>query len=118
MNVVWHGHYVRYMELARCALLERYRYGYSEMLASGYAWPVVDMRIKYLRTVSFRQRLRVHATVAEWENRLRIDYLMLDAVSGARINKAHTIQVAVDLKNGEMQFACPPILRERLGVGP
>jgi acyl-CoA thioester hydrolase len=118
MNVVWHGHYARYLELARCALLDRFHYGYPEMRESGFAWPVVDMRLKYLRTASFRQRLRVQATITEWENRLRIDYLMFDATTGVRINKAHTIQVAVSLQSGEMQFVCPPILWERLGVSP
>lgn len=118
MNVVWHGHYARYLELARCALLDRCHYGYPEMRESGYAWPVVDMRLKYLRTASFRQRLRVRATITEWENRLRIDYLMFDVATGVRINKAHTIQVAVSLQSGEMQFVCPSILWERLGVSP
>ena len=118
MNVVWHGHYARYLELARCALLDRFHYGYPEMRESGYAWPVVDMRLKYLRTASFRQRLRVQATITEWENRLRIDYLMFDVATGVRINKAHTIQVAVSLQSGEMQFVCPAILWERLGVAP
>ena len=23
MNVVWHGHYIKYLEVARCALLDR-----------------------------------------------------------------------------------------------
>ena len=23
MNIVWHGHYIKYLELARCALLAR-----------------------------------------------------------------------------------------------
>ena len=118
MEVVWHGHYARYLELARCALLERFDYGYAAMRVSGYAWPVVDMRLKYVRAAVFNQRLRVRGEVTEWENRLRIDYLITDASSGARVNKAHTIQVAVDMRTQEMQFVCPAVLWERLGVHP
>ena len=118
LNVVWHGHYARYLELARCALLERFDYGYAAMRVSGYAWPVVDMRLKYVRAAVFNQRLRVRGEVTEWENRLRIDYLITDASSGARVNKAHTIQVAVDMRTQEMQFVCPAVLWERLGVHP
>src|SRR2546425_13138340 len=70
MEIVWHGHYVKYMELARCALLERFDYGYPQMRASGYAWPVVDLRVKYLRSASFAQRIKVRAEIVEWENRL------------------------------------------------
>jgi len=118
LNVVWHGHYARYLELARCALLERFDYGYAAMRVSGYAWPVVDMRLKYVRAAVFNERLRVRGEVTEWENRLRIDYLITDASSGARVNKAHTIQVAVDMRTQEMQFVCPAVLWERLGVHP
>jgi len=116
MDIVWHGHYVKYLELARCALLERFDYGYPQMRASGFAWPVVDMRLKYMRSASFGQRIKVRAEITEWENRLRIDYLMRDAASGERLNKAHTVQVAVDLATREMQYVCPPVLLERLGL--
>ena len=116
MGIVWHGHYVKYLELGRCALLDRFDYGYAQMRASGYAWPVVDMRLKYVRPAAFGQKLILRSEITEWENRLRIDYLLRDAASGQRLNKAWTIQVAVAAASGEMQFVCPPVLRQRLGL--
>ena len=118
MEVVWHGHYVKYLELARCALLSRYDYDYPQMRDSGYAWPVVDMRLKYVRPVVFGQQLVVRAEIVEWENRLKIEYLVRDAASGERLNQAYTIQVAVDIASGEMQYVSPPVLWEKLGVQP
>lgn len=118
MEVVWHGHYVKYLELARCALLSRFDYDYPQMRASGYAWPVVDMRLKYVQPVVFGQKVKVRAEITEWENRLRIDYLIRDAATGNRLNQAHTLQVAVSLATRELQFVCPPVLWERLGVRP
>jgi acyl-CoA thioester hydrolase len=118
MEVVWHGHYVKYLELARCALLSRYDYDYPQMRDSGYAWPVVDMRLKYVRPVVFGQKLVVRAEIVEWENRLKIEYLVRDAASGERLNQAYTIQVAVDIPSGEMQYVSPPVLWEKLGVKP
>ncbi len=32
MNVVWHGHYVKYLEVARCALLDQIGHNYNDML--------------------------------------------------------------------------------------
>lgn len=116
MQIVWHGHYVKYLELARCALLAKFGYDYPQMQASGYAWPVVDMRLKYVAPASYGQALLIRAEITEWENRLRIDYLIRDAVSGHRLNKAHTIQVAVEIASQQMQYVCPPVLWERLGV--
>ena len=118
MEVVWHGHYLKYLELARCALLQSYDYDYPQMRESGYAWPIVDLRTKYVRSARFGQRLKVRAQIVEWENRLRIEYLIRDAKTGARLNSASTIQVAVDLATREMCFVCPEVLWQRLGVTP
>jgi acyl-CoA thioester hydrolase len=116
MDVVWHGHYMKYLELARCALLQRFDYDYPQMRDSGYAWPIVDLRAKFVRSARFGQRLKVRAQIVEWENRLKIDYLISDAGSGEVVTRAHSIQVAVDLRTGEMCFASPPVLLERLGM--
>ena len=81
-----------------------------------YAWPVIDMRIRYIKPVRFGQRVMVKATLREWENRLLIDYLVSDRESGQRLTKGTTVQVAVDMSNGEMCFVSPPVLFERLGL--
>ncbi len=118
MNVVWHGHYAKYFEIARCALLDRFDYSYPQMQASGFLWPVVDMRIKFVGSAVFGQKLKVRATITEWENRLRIDYVISDALDARVLTKAHTIQVAVDMASREMLFMSPPVLFEKLGVKP
>src|SRR4051794_22169571 len=73
MQIVWHGHYVKYLEVARCALLESVGYGYLQMKESGYAWPVIDMNLRYVGSATFGQRLTLRAEIVEWENRLKID---------------------------------------------
>jgi len=118
MEIVWHGNYVKYLESARCALLDKFGYNYPQMRDSGYVWPIIDMRLKYVRPARFGQKLKIHATITEWENRLKINYLIRDATSNLTINQAYTIQVAVDLASGEMQYLCPAILWQCLGVTP
>jgi len=116
MQIVWHGNYVKYLEVARCALLDKIGYNYEQMKASGYAWPIIEMNLRYAGPATFGQRLLLRAEIVEWENRLRIDYLISDAASGKRLNRATTTQVAVDVHSGEMCFASPAILFEKLGV--
>ena len=74
MGVVWHGNYFRYLEIAREQLLKQFDYGYRQMQASGYVWPIVDTRLKYIAPVLFEQRIEVRAQLEEIENRLRIGY--------------------------------------------
>lgn len=117
-QVAWHGHYSKYFEVARCALLDRIDYNYPQMGESGYFWPVIDLRVRYVAPLHFQQKVRVTATLVEWENRLRVNYLISDADTGLRLCKGYTTQVAVEIASGEMQFASPPILAEKLGIAP
>jgi len=118
MGVVWHGNYFRYFEIAREALLNQFNYGYQQMKASGYLWPVVDTRVKYRSALIFEQRIRVRARIEEFENRLRIGYDIFDAETGKRATTGYTIQVAVAEINRELCFVSPDILFERMGVTP
>jgi acyl-CoA thioester hydrolase len=116
VNVVWHGHYAKYLEIARDELMDRIGYGHAEMLASGYVWPVVEMRVRYLQAARLRQRLRVRAAIVDYEARLKIAYEVSDAATGRRLTRAHTVQVAVRIDTGEMLFATPAVLRERIAA--
>jgi acyl-CoA thioester hydrolase len=111
MEVVWHGNYPRFLEQARCALLDKIAFNYVEMSRTAYIWPIVDMRIKYVRPVRFGQEITVSATLAEYENRIKIDYLIKDTATGEALTKAHTIQVAVHKASGETVFESPAELR-------
>jgi acyl-CoA thioester hydrolase len=116
MGVVWHGHYVKYLEIARCALFDRIDYNYPQMKASGYAWPVIELNIRYPRPLQFQQKVRVKAKLEEWENRLKVGYLIEDIASGQRLTRAYTVQVALDMKRNEMLYVSPQILFEKLGI--
>lgn len=107
-QVVWHGHYLKYLENARWALMDQLGVGLAAMLDSGFGWPVVDLQVKYLRLTRYADRLRVRAALVDWESQLTIVYLVTDAASGERVARAQTRQVAVDTATGLLQFASPP----------
>lgn len=118
MEVVWHGHYVKYVEIARGALLDSIDYNYPQMRESGYLWPVIELQLRYVASARFGARLKLRAEIVEWENRLKIAYLISDAATGKRLTRASTTQVAVEIATGEMCFASPPVLFEKLKVSP
>ena len=111
MDVVWHGHYVKYLEMARCALLDEIGHNYVQMKAAGYVWPVIDLQLRYVRAARFGQRLNVRAELVEWRNRLKLHYLLSDAQTGERVTRASTIQVAVTTA-GEMQLLSPRVFTD------
>ena len=116
MGVVWHGNYFRYFEIVREALLAQFDYGYRQMKDSGYVWPVVETRVKYRDVLTFEQRIRVRATVEEYENRLRIGYQIFDAATGKRTTTGYTIQVAVEAQTKSLCYVSPDILFARMGI--
>lgn len=108
VGVVWHGHYLRYIENARWALMNQLGYGLERMVESGFAWPIIELHAKYISPARFGDRLRARASLVEWESRLALNYLISRTDDGARIARARTVQVAVDVHSGELQFATPP----------
>lgn len=58
----------------------------------------------------FGQKLIVRADLIEWENRLKIHYLISDAATGERMTRASSVQVAVEIASREMQLVSPRAL--------
>jgi acyl-CoA thioester hydrolase len=114
MNIVWHGNYARFLELGRCELLDRLDYNYNQMQASGFAFPIVELRLKYVAPIRFRQDFTVITTLVEYEHRLRFDYVIRDLASGAVLTRGRTTQVAVRIDTGELCLESPPVLIEKV----
>ncbi len=114
MNIVWHGNYVKYFELARCKLLDKIGYNYRDMASSGFAFPIVDMRIKYVKPILFGQNIDIVASLEEWQVRLKINYQVLDQNTREKLTTGHTIQAAIDMQSQEMKFECPQVLVDKI----
>lgn len=114
MNITWHGHYVKYFELARCALLDKIGFNYQAMAASDYYWPIVDLQVKYIKSAYFSDEIIITATLIEFENRLRIEYFITNKKTGDKLTKGHTTQVAVSKHDNEICFVSPQILIDKI----
>ncbi|NBF18434.1 acyl-CoA thioesterase, partial [Pseudomonas sp. Fl4BN2] len=79
-----------------------------------FLWPVVEAHLKYIKPATYGQQIEVHATLIEYEKRLKISYEIVDCASGTRLTKGTTTQVAVCARTGELQFVSPPVMIERV----
>jgi acyl-CoA thioester hydrolase len=79
------------------------------MRDAGYTWPIIDVQLRYMRGARFNQRIVVRADLVEWENRLKINYLIRDAETGERMTRGSTVQVAVEIASREMLLASPRV---------
>jgi acyl-CoA thioester hydrolase len=114
VGVMWHGHYLKYLETARWSLMDKLDFGFDVMVASGYSWPIVEMHVKYVQAARLGQRLSVRASLIEWEHRLTVNYLVARADNHERLARARSMQVAVDARTNALQFVTPQPLLERV----
>jgi len=108
-GIVWHGHYMKYFELARCALLDDIGYGYRVMMDTGVVWPVIDMSVRYVFPLLLDQEVVVTACLEEWRLRLVIGYEVRDG-NGVVYTKGRTVQAPVDAKTRTLQLGSPDLL--------
>lgn len=114
MGIVWHGNYLNYFEKGRRALLEKINYDYHEMRKSGYAFPVIDIAVKYPGALHFGDRIIIKAILTEYEYRLRIQYEIRNAETGQLCTKGISTQMAFDVKAADSCFVSPKILADRV----
>lgn len=107
MNVVWHGNYVKYLETARCELLDEIGYNYEAMKNDGFAFPVVKLDIKYVKPVFFGDEIEVKAILTEFESFLKFRYIIRNAKTKEKLSVANSSQVAVDMKDMQTCLILP-----------
>ncbi|MBO5690718.1 MAG: acyl-CoA thioesterase, partial [Spirochaetaceae bacterium] len=95
-------------------LLEKIGYGYPQMTASGYAFPITEVKVKYIKPLFFQQRVRATATLEEYESMLRISYILQDVDTGAITTKGSSSQVAIKINTRTTCFDCPDIFIEKV----
>lgn len=110
LRIVWHGHYVQWLEDARQSLGTAIGLGYEDLVRERYAAPVVDMQLKYKRPARYGDKLHVTATL-HWTEvpKLLHSYEIRRAEDGELLTTAETTQVLLT-PAGELALNFPPFL--------
>jgi acyl-CoA thioester hydrolase len=109
-GVVWHGHYVLYLEHAREALTGRFGFTAARALEMGYRVPVTQMELRYRAPARPDQTIHVTARLrAPSVARLIMDY-EVRSETGDLLASAQTEQVVVNTE-GELLLTLPAGLR-------
>jgi acyl-CoA thioester hydrolase len=114
MRIVWHGNYLKYFEKARCALLDKIGYNYSDMEKSGWAFPVTGISVKYVNSLHFLDRVRAKAILTEYENCIKIKYELYNAETGQLCTKGDSTQMAINMVLGESSMVCPTVFTDKV----
>lgn len=112
MNVVWHGNYVKYMEIARCDFFRSIKYTYDDMRSDGIMYPIAKMDFKFIKSAKFEDEITIKCILKELEPALIFRYEIY--TNGEKIFVGNTMQIGVKIKTGESIFEAPGRLKESL----
>ncbi len=74
MNVVYHGNYAQYFEVARAEAIRELGFTYKEMEAMGVVMPIVELHTKFLRPAKYDDLLTIKTQLREMPTDHRIEF--------------------------------------------
>jgi acyl-CoA thioester hydrolase len=115
MEVVWHGNYFRYFEMARSVLVGGLGLDWPDLRPLGISMPVVKTEAEYRAPLVYGQRVRIRASLRDpLSPALEISYEIRDEAGIKVFARGVTKQVYVRHATGELLFAVPAELAARL----
>lgn len=113
LHVVWHGHYYKYFELARTALLRSRRLDVPDMIELGYRMVVIESKCRHTFPLRYGDRFRVSAGFKEVEYRLHIAFEIMNLSAERRSATGYTMLATLD-PAGNLLLGTPQCMIERL----
>src|SRR5262245_4315060 len=117
LGIVWHGHYYKYLELARTSLLRARGLDAGDLVGPRYRFLVIESACRHASPLRYGDRVRVRAWLRDVEHRIFVAYEVTNLSTGRRAARAHTILATTD-KDGSMLLRTPRAIRDRLVADP
>ena len=115
MQIVWHGNYLKYFEVARQALFKKYGVDMQHYTQdTRYVFPVVRSMIKHISPLRFDDEFVCTVVLKEARVRIVLDFEIKLVSNGKVCAKGWTEQVAVLLPEMEMVFQIPEEIQKAL----
>jgi acyl-CoA thioester hydrolase len=113
LQVVWHGHYYKYFELARTALFRACKLDVPDMIELGYRMVVIESKCRHMFPLRYGDKFRVSAWFKEVEFRLHVAFEIFNLTAQRRAAKGHTLLATLDA-GGNLLLATPASMSNRV----
>jgi len=115
MQIVWHGNYLKYFEVARQALFRKYGVDLQcYMENTRYIFPVVRSTIKHIWPLRFDDEFICTAVLQEARVKIVLDFEIKLISNGKVCTTGRSEQVAVLFPEMEMVFQIPEEIQKAL----
>lgn len=113
-GIVWHGAYVAWLEEARVEYLRSLGVEFADLVASGCDLPVVELALRYRKTLKLGQSAIIKAKMSLQGVRLNWDYEIRSPNDSDLYLTARVALVAVDRQTWKIMRQLPPILQNAM----
>ncbi len=113
LHVVWHGHYYKYLELARTELMRTHRLDVPDLMELGFHFLIVESQCRYMRPLRYGERVRVSARFGDVDHRIVVVYDVHSVTHQRRAARARTVLVTTK-PDGELILETPDAIRSRI----
>lgn len=108
LRIVWHGHYLKYLEEAREAFGEKFGMGYLDVESNGFVTPIVKVDIDYKQQLSYGDSCVIEIEyIDSAAAKLIFEYTLYRKKDMVVVAKAKTVQVFLDVKSMELSLNHP-----------
>lgn len=114
MNIAWHGHYLKYFELARTELMKLANLDWPELRDHSIAMPVVEAQSHYRKAIRYDQEIEVEASIDEFAYPELIIHYRILSIEGETLSTGSTRQVYLNTENQKTYFLVPDLVSSRL----
>ena len=112
IQMVWHGNYVKYLELGREAFGRQFGLEYLRIFENGYVVPVVDLHLSYKKNARFGDLVRIETTYVPTNSaKLMFEYAIRRDSDDELILTADSTQLFVT-NEGEFELSTPDFMRK------
>ncbi len=116
-QIVWHGNYLKYFDMARFALFKDAGIDlYEYFIKKKYAFPVTKTSTKHIVPLRHGDEFICKATVVDARIKITLDFEIRLADSGVVCTRGKGDQVAVKMPQMEMQLEIPAEISMALGI--
>lgn len=113
LQIVWHGNYLRYFELARTALFQKLQLDVPDIRDLGYTMFVSETHCRYLYPLRYNDAVKVRARFARVGAILRVSYTAINVTENRKSARAYT-ELAFTDRDGTLMTELPEVVCERI----
>jgi len=112
MQIVWHGHYVKFMEEGREDFGRKFGINYMLIKANGYMAPVVKLTCDYKKALTYDDRVIVETSyVDSAAAKITYAFKIFRASDNELVATGESVQVFLDMDR-ELVLTIPPFFEE------